>query len=361
LSAGSALIAAPVDDVATARRLGVSDAAMALSRSADIVDLHLDTFIPPRLWGYDPLTKHGKGVFRGHFFGQLDLPRMEEGGLSGAMWSITTNPFRSAASRWRVFLKNLGRFQAMVARSEGRIRLCRSHSEYLAARADGAHACLLSIQGGNCLVAAPNGPASIPDRLVNRVTLVHLTNSVYGTTSSPLALWRSEQGLSALGKRFVEQLDAERIFVDLAHINPKGFWDAVDAHDASLPLLATHTGVVGVRPHWRNLDDDQLRAIAQTGGTVGVIFSAPFLSRRGGPRDAEMVVEHLAHIVEVAGEDAASLGSDYDGAITPPPDLRDGLAWPRLVQRMMDRGWTEARIRKILGGNALRALAALRP
>lgn len=361
MTSGASSLAVLADDLATARRLGVSDAAMALCRDADIVDLHVDTFIPPRLWGYDPLARHGRGLLRGHFFGQLDLPRMQEGGMSGAMWSITTNPFRSAASRWRVFLKNLERFKAMVARSEGKIRLCRSHTEYLAARAAGAHACLLSIQGGNCLVSAPDGPRSIPDGLINRVTLVHLTNSVYGSTSSPLALWRGGDGLSPLGKRFIEQLDAERIFVDLAHINRAGFWDAVDVHDPTLPLLATHTGVVGVRPHWRNLDDDQLRAIAKTGGTVGVIFSAPFLTRRGGPRDAKMVVEHLAHIVDVAGEDAASLGSDYDGAITPPADLRDGLAWPRLVQHMMDLGWTEARIRKILGGNALRALAALRP
>ncbi|MCB9786562.1 MAG: membrane dipeptidase [Deltaproteobacteria bacterium] len=361
MTAATTMTLTAPDDLATARRLGVSDAAMALARDADIVDLHVDTFIPPRLWGYDPLVRHGRGVLRGHFFGQLDLPRMEEGGLSGAMWSITTNPFRSASSRWRVFLRNLERFQALVARSEGRLRLCRNHTEYLAARAEGAHACLLAIQGGNCLVAAPEGPASIPGDLVTRVTLVHLTNSVYGTTSSPLALWRRGRGLSPEGKALVEQLDAQRIFVDLAHINPEGFRDAVAVHDPTLPLLATHTGVAGVRPHWRNLDDDQLRAIARTGGAVGVIFSAPFLTRRGGPRDAEMVVEHLAHIVDVAGEDTASLGSDYDGAITPPPDLRDGLAWPRLVQRMLDRGWSEARIRKILGGNALRALAALRP
>ena len=223
------------------------------------------------------------------------------------------------------------------------------------------HVLLPSIQGGNALEAAPEGPASIPDDLVVRVTLVHLTNSCFGATSSPAALWRRNEGLTSRGMALVEALDAKRIFVDLAHINEPGFWDAVERHDKSLPLIATHTGVDGVRPHWRNLNDAQLRAIAETGGTVGVIFAKHFLSRRGGPKGREMVIEHMAHIVDTVGEDHVSLGSDYDGAIVPPEGLRDGLAWPRLVQGMLERGWSTERIQKVLGGNALRALKLLRP
>jgi len=327
----------------------------------EIVDLHIDTFIPPRLWGYDPLKRHHMGVFRGRFFGHLDIPRMQEGGLSGAMWSITTNPFRSATSRWKTFLRNLEGLKALSARSDGEMAIARSYTEYKEARAKGSHVCFPAIQGGNALEDAPMGALSIPDDLITRITLVHLTNSCYGVTSSPLARKRKGEGLTDAGRELVSQLNETKVFVDLAHINPAGFWDAHEVHDKSQPLIATHTGVAGVTPHWRNLDDRQIEAIAATGGTIGIIFADQFLSRPNGPKDGEMVLEHLAHIIDVAGEDHASIGSDYDGAITPPLGLRDGRGYPRLVQKMLDRDWSEERIRKLLGGNALRALRLLRP
>jgi len=345
-----------------AEGLGVSEEALALTRDAEVVDLHIDTFIPPRLWGYDPLRAHpGHGPLGGRFFGHLDLPKLEAAGVTGAMWSITTNVFRPARSRWRTFLRNLEALTALVARSEGRIQLATTHAEYMAARATGAHVCLPAIQGGNALEAAPELAASIPGDAITRITLVHLTNSGFGVTSSPVALWRRGRGLTPRGRDLVASMNERRILVDLAHINPAGFWDAVDVHDGSSPLVVTHTGVDGVCPHWRNLDGDQLRAIAETGGTVGVMFHTGFLRRPGGPPGIAMIMEHVAHIVDTVGEDHASIGTDYDGAITPPTGCRDGLAYPRLTDAMLARGWREERIRKVLGGNALRVLKAARP
>jgi membrane dipeptidase len=349
------------DDAELARRLQVSGEAVALARACEIVDLHLDTFIPVRLWGYDPLRWHGPGFWRGRFFGHLDFPRALAGGLTGGMWSVTTNPFRTARGRWRALLRNLERLRTLLGSTGGRFQVVRTHTEYAAARAAGAHAALLAIQGGNALAAAPDGPASIPDDVVSRVTLVHLTSSVYGATSSPLGIPRRGRGLTARGRDLVRALDARRVFVDLAHLSRRAFWDAVEVHDRSRPLLVTHTGVGGVRRSWRNLDDDQIRAVAESGGTVGIMFARQFLRRRGGPGDQGMVLEHLEHVLRVAGEDFASLGSDYDGAVTPPLGLRSGEAYPRLVQGMLDRGWKEERIRKVLGLNFLRALRAIRP
>lgn len=335
-----------------------SEAALDLLRGAELIDLHVDTFILMRSLGWDPAKRHRPGLFRGRFFGHLDEPRARAGGLTGAMWSITTNPFRSAAKRWAVFQANLQLIRGRL--SSPPFAIARTLSEYRAARASGAHACLLSIQGGNALEAAPEGPRSIPDKLITRVTLVHLLSSAFGVTSTPVPSSR-DRGLTALGKQMVEQLDAERILVDLAHIHPKSFWDAVAVHDRSLPLIVTHTGVSGVTPHWRNIDDDQIRAIADSGGTIGIIFSKSFLSRRGGPRDGRMVVEHMKHVIRVAGDDFVSIGSDFDGAIVPPPDLRSAEEYPVLVQHMLDEGIGERSIRKILGENALRVLGGIRP
>lgn len=344
-----------------ARRLGVSPATLDLLAQADVLDLHVDTFIPVRLWGYDVLRDHGRGPLIGRFFGHLDVPRLALAGVTGAMWSLTTNPFRTAASRWRLFQQNLTRMRELVQKSKGRLQFARDVAEYLQARHAGAHAVLLSIQGGNALEAAPDLDAVLESGLLTRVTLVHLTDSCFGPTSSPLSTHRGA-GLSDAGRQLVQALDRHRVFVDLAHIRPRAFWDAVEVHDPSRPLIATHTGVCGVTPHWRNLDDRQVRAIGDSGGVVGVIFAANFLKKRGSAqRGAHLVLDHLQHIVDVAGEGAAALGSDYDGAIVPPADLRDGLGVPRLVEAMRDRGWSTARILAILGGNALRALGHLRP
>jgi membrane dipeptidase len=334
--------------------------AVELSRSSDFIDLHTDTLIPHRLWGYDPRARNQSWWLGRRFFTHLDLPRMDEGGLSGAMWSITTNPFRTPVGRWRCFLLNLESLEALCSQTGGP-RLVRSNDEYMAAKGEGLHACFPAIQGGNALEGAQDGPLSIPGSRIVRVTLLHLTNSVYGATSSPLHFLRASKGLQPAGRTLVEQLNAARVFVDLAHIHPKGFWDALEVHDRSQPLLVTHTGVSGIRPHWRNLDDDQLRAVASTGGVVGIIFERHYLRKAMGQCSAETVIEHMAHAIRTVGEDHVGVGSDFDGAITPPADLADGRSYPILVQRMLERGWSRERIGKILGGNFLRCLKELRP
>jgi membrane dipeptidase len=119
--------------------------------------------------------------------------------------------------------------------------------------------------------------------------------------------------------------------------------------------------VNGVREHWRNLDDAQIKAIADTGGTIGIIYSRHFLDGKQGHDDGQMIVDHMQHIIDVAGDDFVSIGSDYDGAIVPPKGFESADSYPRLAQAMLDRGWDDVRIAKILGGNFLRAFAMLRP
>lgn len=348
------------DERTLAGQLGVSLEAVQLAHRCELIDLHVDTFIPHRALGYDLLTRHRGGPLGRHFVGHVDVPRAIEGGLTGAMWSITTNTLRPAANRWHTFLRNLDRFRAIIDRSDGKLALVRSLSEYRAVRAKGAIASMLSIQGGNALEAAPEGIASVPDEAIVRVTLVHLTNSVYGATSSPGSLLRSSCGLTDRGRELVRQLDAARCFVDLAHIHAKGFWDAVEEHDRSLPLIVTHTGVDGVLPHWRNLDDAQIRAVADSGGTIGIIFYPGFLRPKGGARDGRLVVEHMEHVIDVVGDDYVSIGSDFDGMISPPKELASASTYPRLVQHMLDAGWSTQRVSKVLGGNFLRTFGLLR-
>jgi len=236
------------------------------------------------------------------------------------------------------------------------VSLVGTAEEYRRAVDAGRHAAWLAIQGGSAL--ALEAVERLPPELI-AVTLVHLFNTPVGRTSAP-SLGSEAGGLSPLGRELVERLDAQRILVDLAHVSPRGFFDAVEAHDRSRPLIDTHTGVAGVHRHWRNLDDAQLRSIAETGGTIGVMYQSSFLGESWFGGTAARVVDHLEHIVRTVGEDHASLGSDWDGLINPPRDMPTCLELPVLVQRMLDRGWTAERIGKVLGGNFLRVVRLLR-
>lgn len=356
-AASPALAGDPRDAGDVARRAGVPREAVELAWSCEVVDLHLESFIPPRLWGYDLLRRHDPPPLGGRFFGHLDVPRALEGGLTGAMWSIATNIARGAAARPALLERNLIALRDTLERS-GRIEAVRTPAEYRRARERGKHAALLAVQGGNALEGAEARAGAIAGGLITRVTLVHLSNSVYGDTSSPLRV-RGDRGLTDAGRAMVGALDDARIFVDLAHVSPRGFWDAVEVHDRSQPLIVTHTGASAVHRMWRNLEDDQIRAVADTGGVVAVIFHHAFLGPR--VRDGRAVLDHVEAVIRAGGEHAAALGSDYDGAIVPPPDLRDGAtAYYRLVSYMLERGWREERIRRVLGASFLASWERLR-
>lgn len=347
------------DAGAWARELGISREATELYLESEVIDLHLDSFIWHRIFGYDLTKRHDRAPLGGWFLGHADFPRVRSAGLAAATWVITTNPLREPNDRLDALLRNIAELSGLVRTLPGELALASSFSDYRAARQAGLHAVFVGIQGGNAL-EAPNAVAQLPRGSVLRVTLVHLSSSSIGATSSPLRLG-PDTGLGAFGRGLVQELEAARILVDLAHVGPQGFWDAVAVHDPSLPLVVTHTGVSGVHRHWRNLDDAQLRAIAESGGVVGVMFHSAFLGDRLWAGRAESVVDHLNHVVRVAGEDCAALGSDFDGAIVPPRDLTSVLQLPRLVEHMLRRGWSAERIQKILGGNFLRVLAEVRP
>lgn len=341
-----------------AASLGVSDGALDLYLDSEIIDLHIDSFIWHRVFGYDLTKRHGRGLLGGLCYSQADIPRVLEASITGATWVITTNPFKDSRAREETFLENVAEL-ALILESVDSIQICRTAGDYWAARAAGKHGASIGVQGGNALDRSLDSVSKVQPGLVLRITLVHLSSSTIGTTSSPGRLGK-DSGLSAFGKQYVERLDAERIFVDLAHISKQGFWDAVDIHDKTRPLLVTHTGVSGVHDHWRNLDDDQLRAVAATGGVVGIMIHSQFLGDPLFSGKAESVVRHMEHAMRVAGPDHVAFGSDFDGAICPPRDLRTCLELPLLVELMLARGWSADHIKKVMGENFLRAWRDLR-
>ncbi len=347
------------DPAGWAKELGISREAVEIYLASDVLDLHVDSFIWWRVFRYDLTVRHGHGPLGARFYSQVDFPRIREAQVTGATWVITTNPLRDGEDRPEVFARNIAELRRIFGTVSEDFALVRNAAEYRAAKAAGKHGAFVGIQGGNALDRDGESLDLIPDDLVLRVTLVHLSTSKLGVTSSPLAAG-SDAGLTDAGRDYVRQLNARKIFVDLAHISRRGFFEALAVHDRSQPVLVTHTGIAGVHEHWRNLTDEQVRAVADLGGTIGIMYQSSFLGDPYLGGKAASIVDHMAHVIRTVGEDFVSLGSDWDGAILTPRDMPTCLELPRLVEHMLQRGWSPERIGKILGGNALRTIAALR-
>lgn len=164
-------------------------------------------------------------------------------------------------------------------------------------------------------------------------------------------------GLTDFGTRLVRRCNQLRIMVDLSHLNKAGFWDVARLSDA--PLVATHSNAAVVCPHSRNLTDDQLRAIAESDGMVGLNFAVAFLREDGRPdtdTPLDTMLRHLDHLISVVGEDRVGLGSDYDGAQVP-KEVTTVADLPNLRAAMADHGFGAELIGKLCHENWLRVLA----
>ena len=165
-------------------------------------------------------------------------------------------------------------------------------------------------------------------------------------------------GLTRLGKELVRRCNEMGIVVDLSHLNEKGFWDVVDLSNA--PIVASHSGAWTLCPSPRNLTDDQLRAIGDSGGIVGVNFARAFLREDGledPPTTVGEIVRHVVYVAEVIGVDHVGLGSDFDGTQIP-QDMKDASGLPILLEAMRSQGIRGDDLKKIAHGNWLRVLNA---
>jgi microsomal dipeptidase-like Zn-dependent dipeptidase len=182
----------------------------------------------------------------------------------------------------------------------------------------------------------------------------------FANLSSNPGIWRDlTLGLTDLGKRVVERMIELGIIIDLSHSTPaarKEIFDIAEASGKKVPLTATHVGAYDHNPTPYNLREWEVKRIARDGGVVGVIFMPYWLVPHGHGQGLNQVAQTIDHFVNLAGEDAVGLGTDFDGFTTPPEDLKDASEMPRLTQRLLSDGHSGRAVNKILGGNALRVL-----
>ncbi|RME76823.1 MAG: peptidase M19 [Planctomycetota bacterium] len=326
---------------APAPQIEVSERARRLHRSAIVIDLHADAL----LWRRD--------LRRRNRHGHVDFPRLREGGVDAqaitlaSLWPIGLNAIRN---RWppRTWTRPWERVRYQMERLahmlEGRddVALVRTAAELRANAARGVISLFHGIEGAHAL---PDGDLSKLDWLAEHGVLfvapVHLEDNAYGHHGGG----DPERGLTELGRRLIDRMNELGLLVDTAHAGSRTLQEAV--RRSAFPPINSHTGVKAVRDHWRNISDDDIRAIAARDGVIGIMFGGMALDH---PRIDE-ILAHMQHVIDLVGDRYVALGSDWDGWIRPAVDPA-GL--PQLTEAMVRRGWSEARIRRILGENVLR-------
>jgi membrane dipeptidase len=327
-----------------------SDEARALHEEHPPIDLHADTLMWSRWTGYDLHKRHEAPLPMAAFGGHVDLPRMRDGGMSAQFFGLVSLPLADRVRGMaRIVHEQIDALAAQITKKPGALRLVKKADEIRAANRSGELAALLGIEGAHALEGDLDNVAAFARRGVRYIGLLHFSANeagfpAYGKGRS------DESGLTPWGRQLVEACEESGVLVDLAHVNKQGFLDACAI--AKRPPIVSHTGVLGAFEHWRNIDDAQLKAVADKGGVVGVIFCPRFVGGDG----LEPVIKHLKHIVDVVGEDAAALGSDWDGFIVPTKPLKDPRGLPLLTDAMLAAGFTRGAIGKILHDNVMRVL-----
>jgi membrane dipeptidase len=327
-----------------------------------VVDLHADTLKLMVSLGYDLGSRHVPSLPRAlRYVGHIDLPRLRDGGLAAQIFGMWTFPYPERGCAQSIH-RQLDALEE-AAQVGDSLLLGGTPAAVSAGRAQGKLVAMTGIEGGQALEGNIENLQEFARRGVRYLGLLHFSPNALGWPARDFARFmpgrrpseHPDDGLTAFGRDVVREMSRLGMIVDLAHINRRGFFDALE--ESRAPVLVSHTGLAGVHPHWRNIDDEQLRAVARSGGCVGVIFSRRFL----GGGDLNAVCDHILHVIDVAGEDTPALGSDFDGFVVPPRGLEDVSKLPDLTAALSSRGLQQSTLAKILGGNALRVLAAIPP
>ena len=365
----------------------VSPRAAKLHRQAIVVDTHIDT--PQRFLDEDfDLAPHDP---KGH----IDLPRMKEGGLDAGFMSIYVDMRRhQGLEATRRALQLIDSVNQQVARHPDQLVLATSAADVRRAHKQKKIALLMGMEGGTPIADDLRLLRLFYQLGVRYMTLTHglANNWADSSTDEP-----KHNGLTDFGKEVVREMNRLGMLVDISHVSDKAFYDALEISQA--PMIASHSSCRALCKHPRNMTDEMIKALAAKGGVIQINYHIGFLDQTyadayekiapelrarmralaeqykdddhalSEAREAlfkdyqaqlpkvswERVVEHVDHAVRLVGPDHVGLGSDFDGA-TMPEGLNDVSYLPRLTQALLDRGYREKDIKKILGGNTLRVL-----
>ncbi|MEM8533904.1 MAG: dipeptidase [Chloroflexota bacterium] len=344
-----------------------------------IFDGHNDTLLNL----YLSSRGEGRSFFEHSSVGHIDLPRAREGGLGGGFFAVfvpnegwtrdmdgaeivTTPEGEDVRIAPRIDLAYAQKHSmAMVAslfrieaESAGQVKVVRTVDDLMLCLQNRAMAAILHFEGAEAIDTNLDALEVFYQAGLRSLGLVWSRPNAFAC-GVPFKFGHPPNigpGLSDAGRALVRSCNELGIMIDLSHLNEQGFWDVAELSTA--PLVATHSNAYAISPSTRNLTDEQLAAIRDSDGMVGVNFHVGFLSADGS-HDADVplsvVVDHVDYLVEHLGVERVGFGSDFDGA-TMPQELGDATGLPKLLAILRERGYDDAALRKLAYENWVRVL-----
>jgi membrane dipeptidase len=337
----------------------------AMTPAAESDRLHRDSFVLD-------LHTHGPGFvprpFRAVWRGvtlrapaEVGFDVLAKAGVDAAVAKAVGDPI---VTRWYVGRSPWEAVEAQLAlierqAAEAGAVLARSVDDLTSARARGVPAVVLGVEGADAVADDVDRIDAWHERGVRVLVLVHLRDNALGTTclpwqryAGPVPVRRSASpGLTLLGRRVVERMNRLGMLVDVAHADRATLLGVVDV--AAAPVVSSHTGARAVQDFARYLADDELRAVASTGGVVGLW---PYRARRVGVRTIDDLIAHARHIADTIGPEHLAIGTDMNGVPAVMAGYEGEADLPKLTAALLDGGFDDREVGGILGANALRVL-----
>ncbi len=328
----------------------------ALHGDTVVVDAHSDVFcdvVRRRLLGETTVLS------------RLHVPSWRAGGVDVVVTTLYTEEEHKPDRALRRAVMMLGAALNDIAETPD-VALCRTMAEVEAAQADGRIAFILAMEGGE----------PVQDGIESLRVFYELGVRVFGFTWNQRNLLaegvgeeRAAGGLTELGRAMVAEANRLGILLDVSHLSVKSFWDLLEASDA--PIIASHSNAKALCGHRRNLDDDQIRALAEKGGVIGINGVAAFITDDPQQATLDTMLDHLDYIANLAGVEQVVLGPDFvdylrvgpgserDDPIDYPTGFENITKMPAVTAALLERGYDEAHVKDILGGNMLRRLGTV--
>ena len=342
-----------------------SAAAQDLHKKLIVADLHADSL----LWNRNLLKQSSRG--------HVDLPRLQQGNVAIQAFTLVTTSPRSVniyknsdttdqirllalVQRWPPRTWNSPMQRALylsaklhryAAGSKGMLVVLHSRSDlqkFISTRQPGQVAGFLGTEGAQPLEGKLENLDELFAAGIRMMAPTHFTDTAIAGAAAGI----KKNGLTDLGRQWVRAMETRHMIIDLAHASPATLRDVTAM--ATRPLLVSHTGVKGTCNNPRNLSDDELRAVARTGGVIGIgLWDTATCGS-----DAPATARAIRYAVNIVGADHVALGSDFDGGTTVP---FDSSGWALLTDALLKEGFSEQVIHKIMGENVVRLLLQVLP
>jgi membrane dipeptidase len=372
-----------------AQEPAVSARAKQLHDRAIVVDSHDDT--TQRM-----LFDKTFDITARHTDGNIDVPRMREGGLDALFFSIWVPSDITGPPAVKRALDLIDCVREAARLHPNDLMLATTAADVRTAAAGHRIAALMGVEGGHMIDDDMRLLRLYAALGVRYMTLTHFKNNNWADSSTDTP---AHNGLTPFGKDVVREMNRLGMMVDVSHVADTTFFDALEVTRA--PVIASHSSSRVIANHPRNMTDDMMRALAKNGGVIMINYHAAFLSeefrvasekksgnvvqsmaamsKKCGGNEActtmeseridheamvkgelpkvmwEKIVDHIDHAVKVAGADHVGLGSDFDGA-TMPLGMEDATKLPKITDALLKKGYSDADVEKILGGNILRVM-----